>query len=193
MAFSRSFLESIGLTKEQVSAVMEEHVAITDALKKDRDSYKSDAEKLPELQKKVQELADSEGFRQKYEDEHKAFEDFKVKTAQDAEAAKVTAAYRKLLIEEKVGEKRLDSIIKVTDLSAMKVDKDGKLVNESKLREAIKADWADFIVNKQERGADVDNPPDPDHNTFESMSLAEKMQYANEHPSDASVIAWLNK
>ena len=193
MAFSRSFLESVGLNKEQVSAIMEEHVAVTDGLKKDRDLYKAEAEKVPGLEEKLKGFTENEDYKTKYEEEHSAFESFKAKAAQDAESAKVTAAYRKLLTEEKISEKRLDAILRITDLSAMKLTKEGKLEGEAKLRESIKADWADFITKKEERGADVDNPPDHDNNTFETMSLAEKMQYANTHPSDAAVLAWLNK
>ena len=193
MAFARSFLESVGLTKEQVSAVMEEHVAVTDGLKKDRDTYKAEAEKVPDLEEKVKAQADNEDYKTKYEQEHTAFESYKAKVAQEAESAKVSAAYRKLLTEEKISEKRLDAILRVTDLSAMKLTKDGKLEGEAKLRESIKTDWAEFITKKEERGAGVDNPPDHDNTTFETMSLAEKMQYANAHPSDAAVTAWLNK
>ena len=193
MAFTRSFLESVGLNKEQVSAVMEEHVAVTDGLKKDRDTYKAEAEKVPDLEEKVKAQADNEDYKTKYEQEHTAFESYKAKVAQEAESAKVSAAYRKLLTEEKISEKRLDAILRVTDLSAMKLTKDGKLEGEAKLRESIKTDWAEFITKKEERGAGVDNPPDHDNTTFETMSLAEKMQYANAHPSDAAVTAWLNK
>ena len=193
MAFTRSFLESVGLNKEQVSAVMEEHVAVTDGLKKDRDTYKAEAEKVPGLEEKLKAHADNEDYKTKYESEHTAFESYKAKAAQEAESAKVSAAYRKLLTEEKISEKRLDAILRVTDLSAMKLTKDGKLEGEAKLRESIKTDWAEFITKKEERGAGVDNPPDHDNTTFETMSLAEKMQYANAHPSDAAVTAWLNK
>ena len=193
MAFARSFLESVGLTKEQVSAVMEEHVAVTDGLKKERDTYKAEAEKVPGLEEKLKAHADNEDYKTKYEQEHTAFESYKAKAAQEAESAKVSAAYRKLLTEEKISEKRLDAILRVTDLSAMKLTKDGTLEGEAKLRESIKTDWAEFITKKEERGAGVDNPPDHDNTTFETMSLAEKMQYANAHPSDAAVTAWLNK
>lgn len=193
MAFARSFLESVGLTKEQVSAVMEEHVAVTDGLKKERDTYKAEAEKVPGLEEKLKAHADNEDYKTKYEREHTAFESYKAKVAQEAESAKVSAAYRKLLTDEKISEKRLDAILRVTDLSAMKLTKDGTLEGEAKLRESIKTDWAEFITKKEERGAGVDNPPDHDNTTFETMSLAEKMQYANAHPSDAAVTAWLNK
>ena len=193
MAFSRSWLKGYKLDEDVAEAIMAEHVAVTTALIKERDTYKAEADKVPGLQEKLKAQSDNEDYKTKYESEHQAFESFKAKTAQDAEAAKVSAAYRRLLTEEKVSEKRFDAILKVTDLSGMKLDKDGNLTGAEKIRESIRNEWADFIVKKEERGADDSNPPDPDHNTFETMSLADKMQYANAHPSDPAVAAWLNK
>ena len=159
MAFTRSFLKATGLTDEQISAVMEEHVAVTNGLKQERDTYKADADKLPDLQKKLQDAEANENFKQKYEDEHRAFEDFKTKTAEDAKAAEVRAAYRKLLVEEKIGESKLDKIIKVTDFTSMKLDKDGKLENESDLRKTIGEEWGEFRTTVSTKGAKVSTPP----------------------------------
>lgn len=159
MAFKRSFLESLGLSEAQVQAVMDEHVAVVDAIKADRDKYKAEAEKLPDLQKQLDGIKGGEDFKAKYEKEHQDFEDFKKKTADDAEAAKVRAAYRKLLADEKIGEKRLDSILKVTDFSGMKLDKDGKLANEEELRKKIGEEWDEFRTTITEKGAKVETPP----------------------------------
>ena len=159
MAFTRNFLKSTGLTDDQITAVMEEHVAVVDGLKADRDGYKEQAGKADELQKELDALKNGEDFKQKYEDEHKAFEDFKQKTAADAEAAKVRSAYRKLLAGEGISEKRLDSIMKVTDLSKVKLDKDGNLEKVEELRNAINEEWGEFKTTVTERGATVDKPP----------------------------------
>jgi hypothetical protein len=193
MAFTRSFLNATGLTEEQVKAVMEEHVSVTDALKADRDKYKAEADKLPGVQKELDDLKGGDDWKQKYEDEHKAFEDFKAKTAQDAEAAKVQAAYRKLLIEEKIGEKWLDRVMESTNFSGMKLDKDGNLADSDELKKALDKKWGDVKTTITTQGAVVETPPKTDNSGFESMNLADKMAFANQHPSDPSVVAWLNK
>lgn len=159
MGFSRSFLKATGLSDEQITAVMEEHTAVTDALKSQRDGYKEQAEKAADLQKQLEGLQSGEDFKQKYEDEHKAFEDFKSKTAQDAAAAKVRTAYRKLLAEEGISEKRIDSIIKITDFSNMKLDKEDNLDNMDDLRSAINKEWSEFKTTVTTQGAKVENPP----------------------------------
>lgn len=193
MAFTRSFLKALGIEEEKIEAIMSEHVTVTDALKGDRDKYKAEADKAADLQKQLESINGSEDYKQRYEDEHKAFEDFKRKTAEDAEAAKVQAAYRSLLVDEKIGAKRLDTIMRVTDFSKMKLDKDGKFVNEDELRKAIGDEWGEFRTKVIEKGAEVENPPKIDKSAFDSMSLTEKMQYANQNPQDPSVSAWLNK
>jgi hypothetical protein len=159
MAFTRSFLTATGLTEEQVKAVMEEHVSVVDALKADRDKFKAEAEKLPGVQKELDDLKGGENWKEKFENEHKSFEDFKAKTAQDAEAAKVRAAYRKLLIEEKIGEKWLDRVMDSTDFSGMKLDKDGNLNDSDKLKESLDKKWGDVKTTVTEKGANVERPP----------------------------------
>lgn len=158
MAFTRNFLKSTGLTDDQITAVIEEHTAVTDALKKERDGYKEQADKANNLQKQLDDIANGEDFKKKYEDEHKAFEDFKKQTESEAQTAKVRSAYRKLLAEEGISEKRLDSILKVTDLSKMKLDKDGNLEKADELKKAINDEWGEFKTTVTERGAKVETP-----------------------------------
>ena len=159
MGFTRSFLRATGLSDEQITAVIEEHTAVTDALKGERDKYKAEAEKVADLQKQLEGLQGGENWQEKFNKEHEAFENFKKQAAQDAEAARVKAAYRKLLADEKIGEKRIDSILKVTDLSGMKLDKDGKLVGEEDIRKSINDEWSDFKTTLTEKGVVVEKPP----------------------------------
>lgn len=158
MAFTRNFLKSTGLTDDQITAVIEEHTAVTDALKKERDGYKEQADKANDLQKQLDDIANGENFKKKYEDEHKAFEDFKKQTESEAQTAKVRSAYRKLLAEEGISEKRLDAILKVTDLSKMKLDKDGNLDGEAELKKTINNEWGEFKTTVTTKGAVVEKP-----------------------------------
>lgn len=159
MAFTRSFLSATGLTEEQVKAVMEEHVSVTDALKSDRDKFRAEAEKAAELQKELDGIKGGENYKEKFEEVSKAFDDFKKKTADDAEAAKVRAAYRKLLIEEKIGEKWLDRVMESADFSGMKLDADGNLTDKDKLKENLDKKWGDVKTTITEKGANVEKPP----------------------------------
>ena len=159
MAFTRTWLKSVTKDDEMVNAIMEEHVNVVDGLKQKMESLKAEADKAADLQKQLEGLQGGENWQEKFEKEHQAFEDFKKQTASDAEAAKVKAAYRKLLAGEGISEKRLDSIIKVTDFSKMKLDKEGNLNDADELKKAINSEWAEFKTTVTERGATVETPP----------------------------------
>ena len=159
MAFTRTWLKSVTKDDEMVSAIMEEHVSVVDGLKQKMETLKAEADKAADLQKQLEGMQGGEDFKEKYEKEHQAFEDFKKKTASDAEAAKVKAAYRKLLSGEGISEKRLDSILKVTDFAGMKLDKDGNLEKADELKKAINDEWSEFKTTVTERGATVEKPP----------------------------------
>lgn len=163
-SFARKWLEGILdnedlSTKEKAQQIMDGHIAVTDGLKDERDTLKEQADKAADLQKQLDDLtASGEDFKAKYEKEHEAFEDFKKKTASDAEAAKVRSAYRKLLAGEGISEKRLDSILKVTDLTKLKLDTDGNLEGVDGLKKAINDEWSDFKTTVTEKGAVVEKP-----------------------------------
>ena len=162
-SFARKWLEGILdnedlSTKEKAQQIMDGHIAVTDGLKDERDSYKQEAEKAADLQKQLDSINGGEDWKKKFDEEHEAFENFKKQTAQDAESAKVKAAYRKLLADEGISEKRLDAILKVSDLSKMKLDKDGNLDNVNELKKAINNEWGEFKTTVTEKGAVVEKP-----------------------------------
>ena len=162
-SFARKWLEGILenedlSTKEKAQQIMDGHIAVTDGLKDERDSYKQEAEKAADLQKQLDSINGGEDWKKKFDEEHEAFENFKKQTAQDAESAKVKAAYRKLLADEGISEKRLDAILKVSDLSKMKLDKDGNLDSVNELKKAINDEWGEFKTTVKEHGAVVEKP-----------------------------------
>lgn len=165
MALTRAMLKGMGLTEEQVSAIIEEHTNVTSALKDQVKEYKADAEKLPGVQKELNDLKNdtsASDWEKKYNDEHSAFETYKKDIAGKETLAKIKAAYKKLLTDCKVGEKHLDSILRVTDFSNMKIGEDGSLEGADKLKESISSDWSGFISTKETKGTNVENPPGND-------------------------------
>lgn len=163
---TRNWLKTMGLTDEQVNAIMEEHTKTTDGLKAklqkaedDAKAYKEEADKIPELEKQIK---DSGDLKAKYDKEHQDFEDYKAKIAKDEQTAKVKAAYRKLLLDEKINEKRVDAVIKLTDFSEMKLDKDGNLENLDTLKKTIGDEWGEYKVTTQQRKQQVATPPGND-------------------------------
>jgi hypothetical protein len=178
MALTRTLLKGMGLNEEQIITVIEAHIETVDGLKKDISKYKGDAEKLPAVQKELDDLkaAGDGGYKEKYEKEHKAFEDFKTaQTAKETRQAKENA-YREFLKSVGVSEKRIPSIIKVTDLNAVELEGD-KVKDADKLTESVKTEWADFIETSNTNGANTNTPPANNPNNGDDPSKMTMEQY----------------
>ena len=169
MSFKREELREIlgeAYTDDIASKLIGLHRTVVDPIKdqlddakRDATKYKTEAEKVPGLQQKIKEFEGGEDWKQKYEQEKQAHADYKAQVARDAETAKVKAAYKKLLTEEKISEKTLDSILNATDYSGMKLKEDGSLDKIEDLKKDIDTRWGGFKVAQRQRGERVDNPP----------------------------------
>ena len=187
-------------TDEMEAAILALHHSIVDEIRDQLDAanaeaakYKADAEKLPGVQKELSDLKGGEDYKAKYEKEHADFDAYKKQIADGEELTKKKAAYRKLLADEHISEKRLDSVIRLTDFSGIKLDKDGNLQDVDELKETIKSEWAEYITTERMDGVNPGTPPGKDGSGFGAMTLAQKMAYANQHPGAPEVVAWLNK
>ena len=168
MAFTREELRKIigeAYTDDIGKAIVQLHRGVLDPLKDDLDSAKADAakwqkqaEKVPTLETELADLK-KEDWKAKYEKEHADFDGYKTKVAQDAETAKLKAAYKKLLVEEKISEKTLDAVMAATDYSKMKLKEDGTLDGIEGLKKDIADKWGGFRVNVRQRGPEVETPP----------------------------------
>lgn len=163
----REILSKAGVTAENAEAaiteIMDGHLASVNALREERDKFKEDAEKLPGVQKELDDLKGSgdDSYKAKYEREHADFEQYKAEqTAKETKEAK-TKAYRALLKETGVSEKRLDTVIRASapDIDGIELDKEGKIKNAETLTKTVKENWADFITKKESKGAESPNPP----------------------------------
>lgn len=181
MALTRAMLKGMGLTEEQVSAIIEEHTNVTSSLKDQIKEYKVDAEKLPQIQQELDNLKNDTSaseWEKKYNDEHASFEKYKTDVADKEKAEKIKSAYRGLLSECKVGDRHLDSIIRVTDFSNMQLNDKGSFDDVDALKEKIKDDWGGFISVKETRGAEMNNPPDGGKKDDESKNTGRAAQLA---------------
>ena len=198
MALTRKMLSAMDIPAEKIDEIISAHTETVNALKEERDSYKENAELLPSVKKELTEAQKEleslhkENWKEKYEKEHHDFESYKSDVASKELRAQKETAYKQALADAGVPEKRHSAILKVTDLDAVEINQDGTLKDAKKVKESIKSEWADFITKESEKGADVPDPPaGDDAGTFEKMSLADKMAYANLHPNSEEVRAWL--
>lgn len=156
MALTRKALKAMGLTDEQVDSIIEMHGETVDGLKAERDGYKNDAGKLTDTLKRLEEAEKQlkengkDSWKVKYDAIKEEFEGFKSETTRKATRAAKETAYRALLRENGVSDKRLDAVLRVTDLEKLEMNGD-QIKDRDKVSESIKTEWADFIPSVQER------------------------------------------
>lgn len=201
MALTRKFLSAMGIEEEKIEQIISAHTEVTDALKDERDSYKAKAEENTNAKKeldalKKQGIGDDgkNPWKVKYDALNEEFTEYKTNIEKKQTEAKKTQALKALLKEIGISDKRIDAVAKVTDISSITLGEDGKITDVDKLQETLKQEWSDFIVTENKQGASVAEPPKKTASSgFDSMSLAEKMAYANDNPNAEEVKAWLKK
>ena len=174
MALTRKFLSAMGIEADKVDEIINAHIEVVDALKAERDDYKKNADKLGGVQKELDDLkaaAEKNGkdpYKVKYEAIKEEFDNYKKDISAKETKANKTAAYRELLKKAGVSEKRIDAVLKVSDVDGIEIDKDGKIKDEDAKLKAIKDDWADFITTQSATGASTSTPPSGSGKTYKS-------------------------
>lgn len=160
MALTRAFLKSMTLTDEQISAIIEEHSATVTGLKGEISKYKEDAEKVPDLQKKLEDY-EKDDWKGKYEKEHAGFENYKAEQDKKASYNAKEAAYKKMLEDSGVSSKVINLALRASKetIDNLKIGADGKLENTAEVEKGIKETYADYITTETTQGANVSNPP----------------------------------
>lgn len=164
LALTRKFLEGMGIEEKQVESIIEAHSETVNGLKADRDKYKEQAQRVPDLQKKLEEAEAASGsgdeWQQKYEDEHQAFEDYKSQVeGEKAEAAKAKAYREQVLAKAGIGAEYIDDVMGVTKLDSVKVGEDGAIEGAEELASKAREKWSSFVVKTKTTGSDPATPP----------------------------------
>lgn len=163
MAVTRKLLKALGVTDEAAEQILEEHTNTVNEIRAQRDQYKEAADQLPGVQQELAELktaaeqnADNP-YKAQYETVKKQFDEYKADVEAQKAKADMTAAYRKLLEGEKVSDKVIDNILKVTSFDGLELDQStGQFKNEADLKKQIAQDWSGFIVKEENRsGASI--------------------------------------
>ena len=178
MALTRKFLEALGIEQAKIDEIISAHTEVTNALKADRDSYKEKAEKYDEtkteLDKAKSELekVNKDEYKTKYESLEAEFNKYKTDIAEKEVKGKKEEAYKKMLKEIGVNEKSIGAILKVKDLSSLKLDDKGNIVDVDTLKESEKKDWEGFIIKSEEEGQYPNTPPDHQHENVDTTTMS---------------------
>lgn len=170
MSLTRKFMQGMGLTEEQVNAIIEANEETITGLKAEIDKYKTASEesekKLSKAQKELSAIkedaeknADKNPYKVKYDALKEEFNQYKADIDAKATKASKEEAYKALLKECGVADKRIASVTRVADLNSIELDENGKIKDADALKKSIKEEWADFIPTEGTKGASVNNPP----------------------------------
>lgn len=170
MAVTRKMLKAMGIEDEKIDQIIEAHSETVDGLKSEIDAVKSaaklDAEKVASLQRDLEEAKnlaiEKEGknpWKVKFEALKEEFEGYKTEEQKKATKAAKEAAYKALLKDTGVADKRIAAVLKVSDFEGIEIGEDGKIKDADKLQESIKSEWADFITTDSTKGAKTATPP----------------------------------
>lgn len=162
MALTRKLLKGMGLTDEQVDTIIEAHTDTVDGLKADVSKYKADAEKLPSVQKQLDDLkaAGDGAYKEKYEKEHSDFEAFKTDiTAKESKAAKEKAV-RAYFESKNITGANLDLAMRGCGEEMAALEMDGDKIKDAKSLDAlIEGTYKGLVSTTQTKGANPANPP----------------------------------
>ena len=195
MSLTRKLLKGMGLTDEQVDTIIEAHTDTVDGLKEQVKTYKAGAEKLPNVQKELDDLkaAGDGGFKEKFEKEHSDFENFK-KTIQEKEtkAAKESAA--KAFFESKgITGNSLEIAMRGSSAEIAALDLDGEKIKDSSALDAlVNGTFKALVSTTTTKGANIPNPPVTTPNKAYSADDIRKMSPAEINKNWDSIKASLN-
>lgn len=181
MAFSikqvKAKLQEYGVPAENLDAAAEyfcsAHKTDLDAIKEQRDTYKSDAETLAKVQKELDDLKASSGdsWKEKYDALKKEFDGYKADvTAKETKSAKEAAA-RAYYESKGITGKALDIAMRGsgTEIDALELE-DGKIKDTAALDALVKGDFSGLVSTTTTTGANTATPP---ANTVGGVSMAD--------------------
>lgn len=189
MALSRKMLQAMDIPAEKIDEIITAHTETVNAIKTERDEYKASADKLPDVEKALKvaenELEKIKGgdWENKYNSLKSEYDTYKTDTETKAIKTAKETAYKQLLLDAGISDKRIASILKVSDVDSVQLDADGKIKDAEKLAETLKTEWADFIVTPGQKGADVPTPPAGNDKGTDRPSIAKQLAeaYQREH------------
>lgn len=175
MALTRKALKAMGLTEEQVDSIVEMHTEVTDDLKTKLKAAQEKADNYDTVKKELDGIKakGTDDFKQKYNDEHKAFEAFKKNVENEKAFETKKSVFTEIAKKVKVSEKRINSIIRLEKdyIDKLELDKEGKLKSDSEAVEKfIKDNYDEYIVTSNKQGANTETPP---NNTGGTMTKEE--------------------
>ena len=162
MALTRKLLKGMGLTDEQVDTIIEAHTDTVDGLKADVSKYKTDAEKLPGVQKELDDLKakGDDGWKEKHDKLKGEFDKYKGDIEAKETKANKEKAVRAFYENKGITGKNLEIAMRGSRAEIDGIELDGdKIKDNSALEALVKGDFSGLVATTTTKGANTANPP----------------------------------
>ena len=154
-------LKAMGIEEEKIDQIIEAHTDTVDGLKADVSKYKTDAEKLSDVQKELDELKakGDDGWKEKYDNLKGEFDKYKTDVQEKETHNKKVEAYKAILKDANLSEKGIEKAVKYAEWDKIELGEDGKLKGANDHIKAAREEWAEYVTTTTTTGAKTSTPP----------------------------------
>ena len=194
MALTRKFLKALSIEDEKIDQIIEEHTAVTDRMKTEIDQYKAGAERLPGVQKQLEQAqadlaaARQDGWKDRYDKLKTDFDGYKKDVEAKASRAAKQAAVRAYLESKHITGGNLAIAMRGlgAEIDAAELE-DGKLKDTKALDDLISGELKGLVTVTREQGAPP--PATPPQNTGGRMTRDEIFKITDRTARRAAIAA----
>lgn len=163
MSLTRKMLKAMGIEDEKIDQIIEAHTETVDGLKEQITQYKASAEKLPGVQKELDDLKkDSSGsdYKAKYEKEKKDFQDYKNSVAEKESAAAKEKAARAYFESKGIPGESMGLVVRGAKAEISGLELDGEKIKDSSALDALlNGDYKGLVGKTVKTGTETQTPP----------------------------------
>lgn len=159
MALKREFLAALGIEDSKIQPIIDAHIETVDALKKERDTYKAEADKLPGVQaelEKAQAAAKDSGKYDKLKEEYDAY---KAGVEKEKALEAKRAVLREIAKDAGLSEAGIAKAVKYHDFDSLELDEKGAAKGKAAILKGLQEEWSDYVQTTETKGANTATPP----------------------------------
>lgn len=171
------------ISEERIEEIIAMHTETVDGLKADIERYKTDAEKLPEIQKELDALkaAGDNGLQDKFDALKREYDAYKNEITQEKAKTAKEAAVKVYYESKGITGKALEIAMRGSGAEIAALEMDGDKIKDTKaLDDLVSGVYADLVQKTEVRGQTGGNPPE---NTWREpqREMSRAAQIAAEH------------
>lgn len=159
MALTRKLLSALGIEADKIEQIIEAHTETVDALKNERDSFKSKADSYDKVKTELDQLKETAKNGGDYAKLKQDFDDYKAAVEKEKTDSAKKEALQKIAKDAGLSEAGIAKVVKYSDLSGIELDDKGGVKDGKALLKSLREEWPEYIVKESTQGADTGNPP----------------------------------